>query len=73
LQNPDAKKFNLAHAKGLEMVIHQWWAIANLRIKILKLLVKHWNYHLCSPKVAFSLNILGHRPWLSTEGNSAFY
>jgi hypothetical protein len=71
---PTPKTPDLQQATGLEMFIHQWWAIANLRIK-------HFEVHRDSTLLSFyqpeSKVQSAHpwpAPWQSKEsGNSAFY
>jgi hypothetical protein len=71
---PTPKTSNLALAQGLEMYIHQWWAIAILR-------VKSFEQHGDSTQLAFyqpESHIESEHPWpaprISKElGNSAFY
>lgn len=71
---PKPKTGDIAKVEGLEMFIHQWWAIAILRIKSV-------NVHGDSAKLTFhqpeSLIQSEHpwpAPWISDKtGNSAFY
>ncbi|GAB3917649.1 hypothetical protein GCM10028804_06130 [Larkinella terrae] len=65
---------DLSKAAGLEMLIHQWWAIANLRIKQIDVQgdsAKLW-FH--QPESRIQSEHPWPAPWLSKEtGNSAFY
>ncbi|WP_198175210.1 L-rhamnose mutarotase [Spirosoma telluris] len=65
---------DLSKAIGLEMLIHQWWAIANLRIKRIDVQgdsAKLW-FH--QPESRIQSEHPWPAPWLSKEtGNSAFY
>ncbi|WP_460948877.1 L-rhamnose mutarotase [Spirosoma daeguense] len=68
-------KFNdLSKADGLEMLIHQWWAIANLRVKRIDVQgdsAKLW-FH--QPESRIQSEHPWPAPWISKEtGNSAFY
>ncbi|GAB3947312.1 hypothetical protein GCM10028805_19330 [Spirosoma harenae] len=65
---------DLSKADGLEMTIHQWWAIANLRIKQMDVQgdsAKLW-FH--QPESRIQSEHPWPAPWFSKEtGNSAFY
>ncbi|RRB02444.1 L-rhamnose mutarotase [Larkinella rosea] len=71
---PAPKFGDLSKAVGLEMLIHQWWAIANLRIKQIEFQgdsAKLW-FH--QPESRIQSEHPWPAPWLSKEtGNSAFY
>ncbi|QDK80621.1 L-rhamnose mutarotase [Spirosoma sp. KCTC 42546] len=71
---PAPKVGDLSKAVGLEMLIHQWWAIANLRIKRIEVQgdsAKLW-FH--QPESRIQSEHPWPSPWLSKEtGNSAFY
>lgn len=71
---PKPKFGDLAEAEGLEMLIHQWWAIANLRVKRIEVQgdsAKLW-FH--QPESRIQSEHPWPAPWLSKEtGNSAFY
>jgi hypothetical protein len=71
---PAPKFGDLSKAEGLEMLIHQWWAIANLRIKRIDVQgdsAKLW-FH--QPESRIQSEHPWPAPWLSKEtGNSAFY
>jgi hypothetical protein len=69
--------FNVAEIKQLEFVIHQWWAIANLRVKNLEFSADSAiiSFHQPESRIEFE------HPWPAPyineennpEGNSAFY
>ncbi|GAB4030509.1 L-rhamnose mutarotase [Spirosoma jeollabukense] len=71
---PAPKFGGLSKATGLEMLIHQWWAIANLRIKQINIQgdsAKLW-FH--QPESRIQSEHPWPAPWISKEtGNSAFY
>ncbi|SFD24571.1 L-rhamnose mutarotase [Spirosoma endophyticum] len=71
---PAPKFGDLSKAAGLEMLIHQWWAIANLRVKRLEVKgdsAKLW-FH--QPESRIQSEHPWPAPWISKEtGNSAFY
>jgi hypothetical protein len=71
---PAPKVGDLSKAAGLEMLIHQWWAIANLRIKRIDVQgdsAKLW-FH--QPESRIQSEHPWPSPWISKEtGNSAFY
>ncbi|ACU04975.1 L-rhamnose mutarotase [Pedobacter heparinus] len=65
---------NLAAAKGVEMVIQQWWAIANLRVKSLKVTNNEAELAFMEPESRVQSEHPWPAPWLSTKtGNSPFY
>lgn len=71
---PTPKTADLQQASGLEMYIHQWWAIAILR-------VKNFEVHGDSTRLSFhqpESSLESEHPWPAPriskeEGNSAFY
>ncbi|GAB4024613.1 L-rhamnose mutarotase [Spirosoma gilvum] len=71
---PAPKAGDLSKADGLEMLIHQWWAIANLRVKRIEVQgdsAKLW-FH--QPESRIQSEHPWPAPWISKEtGNSAFY
>ncbi|WP_080055808.1 L-rhamnose mutarotase [Spirosoma aerolatum] len=71
---PAPKFGDLSRAEGLEMLIHQWWAIANLRIRRIEVQgdsAKLW-FH--QPESRIQSEHPWPAPWISKEtGNSAFY
>lgn len=69
---PAAK--GLSNAKGLEMVIHQWWAIAILRIRDIKVQGDSAQLFFHQPESRIQSEHPWPAPWISKEtGNSAFY
>ncbi len=71
---PTPKNGSLKNVAGLEMFIHQWWEIANLRIKTFEV---HGDSTLLSfqqPEAKVQNEHPWPAPWISKEtGNSAFY
>ncbi|GAB4018629.1 L-rhamnose mutarotase [Spirosoma koreense] len=65
---------DLSKAAGMEMTIHQWWAIANLRVKRIEVQgdsAKLW-FH--QPESRIQSEHPWPAPWISKEtGNSAFF
>lgn len=71
---PFIKGLDPAAADGMEMVIHQWWAIAILRIRTAKLSGKNVVLGFYQPESRVQSEHPWPAPWLSKEsGNSAFY
>lgn len=65
---------NLDKAKGIELFIHQWWEIANLRIKKMKVMGDSTKLFFEQPESKIQNEHPWPAPWLSKEtGNSAFY
>jgi hypothetical protein len=65
---------DISNAKGLEMVIHQWWAIANLRIKSAEQKGDSVLLSFLQPESRVQSEHPWPAPWISKEtGNSAFY
>ncbi len=63
-----------SNVAGLEMVIHQWWAIANLRIKSIKKRNDTAQLVFHQPESRIQSEHPWPAPWISKEtGNSAFY
>lgn len=59
---------------GLEMVIHQWWAIANLRVKSVAAIGDSLQLTFQQPESKIQSEHPWPSPWISKEtGNSAFY
>lgn len=59
---------------GVEMFIHQWWAIANLRVKKMQVAKDSTVLHFHHPESSIQSEHPWPAPWLSKEtGNSAFY
>lgn len=63
----------LQHAKGLEMFIHQWWAIAQLRIKTMDIAGDSARLSFHQPESRIQSEHPWPAPWISAKtGNSAF-
>ncbi|WP_316818075.1 L-rhamnose mutarotase [Pedobacter nyackensis] len=60
--------------KGMEMVIQQWWAIANLRIKSVKVTGQEAELTFMEPESRVQSEHPWPAPWISEKtGNSPFY
>lgn len=70
---PIHENFNATAFQGMEMVIHQWWAIANLRIKSATINGKTATLSFMQPESKLQSEHPWPAPWLSKNGNSAFY
>ncbi len=67
-------KFPLQNTQGLEMFIHQWWAIAILRIKKMEIHGDSTKLFFHQPESKIQSEHPWPAPWISKEtGNSAFY
>ncbi|HKO78982.1 MAG TPA: right-handed parallel beta-helix repeat-containing protein, partial [Chitinophagaceae bacterium] len=67
-------KFSVSNAEGLEMFIHQWWAIAILRIKKMEVQGDSAKLFFQQPESKIQSEHPWPAPWISKEtGNSAFY
>lgn len=65
---------DLSHAEGLEMFIHQWWAIAILRVKSVEMVGDSARLRFYQPESRIESEHPWPAPWISKEtGNSAFY
>lgn len=65
---------NLKGGAGLEMFIHQWWAIANLRVKDIKYQGDSAELSFFQPESHIQSEHPWPAPWVSKKtGNSAFY
>jgi hypothetical protein len=65
---------SLAAIKGAEMVIQQWWAIANLRIKDIQIKGQEAELSFMEPESRVQSEHPWPAPWLSTKtGNSPYY
>ncbi|MBP6431225.1 MAG: right-handed parallel beta-helix repeat-containing protein [Ferruginibacter sp.] len=65
---------NLQNTVGAEMFIHQWWEIANLRIKKLQVMGDSTKLFFHQPESKIQSEHPWPAPWISKEtGNSAFY
>lgn len=73
-QIPASQVQGLQHAKGLEMFIHQWWAIANLRIKTMEIRGDSAKLSFHQPESRIQSEHPWPAPWISAKtGNSGFY
>jgi hypothetical protein len=71
---PKPKGIDLPSANGVEMFIHQWWAIAILRIKSMKISDDSIQLSFYQPESRIQSEHPWPAPWISNEtGNSAFY
>lgn len=71
---PKPKNVDLSKTDGMEMFIHQWWAIAILRIKSIKVLGDSMQLTFHQPESRIQSEHPWPAPWLSKKtGNSAFY
>ncbi len=65
---------DVSDADGLEMFIHQWWAIANLRVKSIKVQGDSAKLTFHQPESRIQSEHPWPAPWISKKtGNSAFY
>ncbi|RXK58015.1 L-rhamnose mutarotase [Lacibacter luteus] len=65
---------NLDKANGLELFIHQWWEIANLRVKKVQVMGDSTKLFFHQPESKIQNEHPWPAPWISKEtGNSAFY
>ena len=65
---------DLSKIKGMEMLIHQWWAIANLRVKSVKVIGNAAELSFMQPEGRIQSEHPWPAPWISEKtGNSAFY
>ena len=71
---PFTKNINFSTIEGMEMVIHQWWAIANLRVKSAKVIGDAVQLSFKQPESRIQSEHPWPAPWLSKEtGNSAYF
>ncbi len=71
---PLQKNISLTNVKGMEMLIHQWWAIANLRVKSVKVIGQTAELAFLQPESRIQSEHPWPAPWISEKtGNSAFY
>ncbi|WP_316800576.1 right-handed parallel beta-helix repeat-containing protein [Pedobacter frigidisoli] len=71
---PLQKNESLSHINGMEMLIHQWWAIANLRVKSVKVAGNTAELSFMQPESRIQSEHPWPAPWISEKtGNSAFY
>lgn len=65
---------NLDKTKGVELFIHQWWEIANLRVKKVQVMGDSTKLFFHQPESNIQNEHPWPAPWLNKEtGNSAFY
>jgi hypothetical protein len=71
---PKPKTTDITQIKGMEMFIHQWWAIAILRIKTVDVKGDSAKLSFYQPESRIESEHPWPAPWLSKKtGNSAFY
>ena len=71
---PKPKGINISPLKGMEMFIHQWWAIAILRIKAAETRGDSVRLSFYQPESRVESEHPWPAPWISKKtGNSAFY
>ncbi len=71
---PLTKGINFADFEGVEMLIHQWWAIANLRVKAAKVIGNQVELSFMQPESRIQSEHPWPAPWLSKKtGNSAYF
>lgn len=71
---PITKNINFTDFEGVEMLIHQWWAIANLRVKTAKVVGDAVELSFKQPESRIQSEHPWPAPWLSKEtGNSAYF
>lgn len=66
--------FDITHAPSLEFFIHQWWAIASLRVREVKVMGDSTRLFFQQPESKIQNDHPWPAPWINKEtGNSAFY
>ena len=71
---PTPKFSQIQNAKGVEFLIHQWWAIAILRVKKMEVKGDSTKLFFHQPESRIQSEHPWPAPWISKEtGNSAFY
>jgi hypothetical protein len=71
---PKPKTGDITKVEGLEMFIHQWWAIANLRVKSVEVRGDSAKLSFHQPESRIQSEHPWPAPWISNKtGNSAFY
>ncbi len=71
---PTPKTLPIQNVNGAEMFIHQWWAIAILRIKKMEVSGDSTKLYFHQPESKIQSEHPWPAPWISKEtGNSAFY
>jgi hypothetical protein len=72
-QIPLPAKLGLKYTPGMEMLIHQWWAVANLRITAIKQTGNSAELTFMQPESRIQSEHPWPAPWISAKtGNSAF-
>ncbi|SEQ99444.1 right-handed parallel beta-helix repeat-containing protein [Pedobacter rhizosphaerae] len=70
---PLPKGINLNESNSIEMLIHQWWAVANLRVKSVKIDKTKAELYFMQPESRIQSEHPWPAPWFSQKtGNSAF-
>ncbi|MFL5739391.1 MAG: L-rhamnose mutarotase [Flavisolibacter sp.] len=71
---PKPKGIDFSSVKGVEMFLHQWWEIAILRIRSMKIVGDSIQLRFYQPESRIESEHPWPAPWISNEtGNSAFY
>jgi hypothetical protein len=71
---PKPKSVDLSNIKGMEMFIHQWWAIAILRVRSVEVQGDSARLSFYQPESRIQSEHPWPAPWISKKtGNSAFY
>lgn len=71
---PTPKTPSLVNAAGVEMLIHQWWAIAILRVRKMEVTGDSTRLSFYQPESRIQSEHPWPAPWISKQtGNSAFY
>ncbi|MEI6950032.1 right-handed parallel beta-helix repeat-containing protein [Paraflavisolibacter sp. H34] len=71
---PKPKTGDISSLQGMEMFIHQWWAVANLRVRSAKVQGDSVLLSFYQPESRIQSEHPWPAPWLSKKtGNSAFY
>lgn len=71
---PNDQAIDFKAIEGMEMTIHQWWAIANLRVKSAKVIGKEVELSFMQPESRIQSEHPWPAPWISTTtGNSAYF
>jgi len=73
-QIPNTKGIDFSNFDGVEMTIHQWWAIANLRVKSASVQGNSVELTFMQPESRIQSEHPWPAPWFSKEtGNSAYF
>lgn len=71
---PKPAGFDTLHIRGMEMFIHQWWAIAILRVRSVQITGDSVRLSFYQPESRIQSEHPWPAPWISRKtGNSAFY